>query len=155
MPHTTKVIEARPRRLRRPPEAAPPVDPRRDSWAGLSADLIDRFVDVMESEYGLSRGARRCYRSELAALDDWMQRTHGRTLAGARRRELLEYMCAQFRAGLRAREFERLLMCLQHFFRHLKTAGYRMDNAAARLCSVLSNDVRGKPPRQMALCRAG
>jgi len=155
MTTTRKVIEANPRRLRRPQEPPPSVDPRRDPWAGLSADVIARFVDVMEGEYGLSRGVRRCYRSELAALDDWMQRRHRRTLATARRIELLEYMNAQFGAGLRTREFERLLMCLQHFFRHLRDFGYRADNAAERLCALLRADFRRKPARSVMLCQAG
>jgi len=152
---TLNVFEAGPRRLRRPADPPPPVSRRRDAWAELSSDVIARFVEVMETEYGLSRGARRGYRIELAALDDWMRRRHGRTLAGARRIDLLGYLRARFAAGMRMREFERLLMCLQHFYRHLKEGGYRADNAAARLCVIMGRSVRGVAPRRVLLRCAG
>jgi site-specific recombinase XerD len=112
---------------------------RIDAWADLSTDVIARFIDVMEVEYELSRAARHGYRKELAALDDWMRRMRGRALPAARCDDLWTYLHARLAGGARPREFERLLMCLQHFYRHLKESGYRGDNPAAQLCDILAS----------------
>ena len=127
----------------------------RDAWVGFSADVIARFIDVMEVEYELSRAVRHGYRRELEALDDWMRQRCGRTLAAARRGDLRVYLRTQLAARERTREFERLLMCLQHFYRHLKESGFRDDNAASRLCSILGSTTFTASSGHGVLRRAG
>lgn len=113
--------------------AAAPFGRSFDAWIGLSRDLIERFIEVTCLQRSLSRSARRGYRSDLVALDNWMQRTRGRTLIGARSGELRVYLDERIEAGIEARLLRRLLTSLHRFYKHLHETGCRSDNPAARL----------------------
>jgi len=104
-----------------------------DAWIGSSRDLIERFVEVTCLQKSLSRSARRGYRSDLVALDNWMQRTRERTLVGARSSELRTYVDERTDVGIELRLLRRLLTSLNHFYRHLHETGCRDDNPAKRL----------------------
>lgn len=110
-----------------------PFGRSQDSWYGLSRDLIDRFVDVQVLRHAMPRSLRRGCRSDLVALDNWMQRTRARTLVGARSSELRTYIDERVAAGADARLVQRLLENLRQFYRHVCETGCRNDNPARRL----------------------
>lgn len=107
--------------------------PLADNWLGLSADLIDRFVEVTSVQRELSRSARRGYRADLSALDQWMQCVTGHTLVTARTAELWAYFRERVCADLEPRLLDRLLASMREFYAFAQQGGCRDDDPAARL----------------------
>lgn len=104
-----------------------------DSWMGLSADLIERFLDVAVLERQLSRTARRGCLSDLRTVDDWMRRATGHTLVAARTEDLWACFRRQIADGIEARLLDRLLANMRGFYAYLQATGCREDDPAAAL----------------------
>lgn len=87
-----------------------------DGDSGASRDLIDRFIDVLWIEDGLSRLTLAAYRRDLALLAGWMAADSGRALDAARESDLLAYAAARH-AESRATTSNRRLTVFKRFFR--------------------------------------
>jgi integrase/recombinase XerD len=85
---------------------------------GEESALLDRFLDALWSEHGLSRNTLAAYRADLAALAVWLQAS-GSSLQRAQRGQLLDYLAARIRLGARPRSSARLLTSLRRFYRWL------------------------------------
>ncbi|WP_281242454.1 site-specific tyrosine recombinase XerD [Solimonas aquatica] len=90
---------------------------------------IERFIDRLWLERGLSRNTQASYRSDLKLLARWL---HGRSasLAEASEADLRGYLAAQAR---QPRSQARLLSALRQFYRHLHADRQREDDPSARL----------------------
>jgi integrase/recombinase XerD len=80
--------------------------------------LLDRFLDALWTEHGLSRNTLSAYRGDLAALAIWLQ-AGGASLRQAERGQLLDYLAARIRLGVKPRSSARLLTSLRRFYRWL------------------------------------
>jgi integrase/recombinase XerD len=87
------------------------TDVRRHSQA-----LIDRFVDALWIEDGLSNNTLAAYRRDLALLADWLA-AEGRALDACRESDLMAYAAARH-AGTRATSANRRLTVFKRFFRY-------------------------------------
>lgn len=93
------------------------------------ADLIDRFLDALWTEHGLSRNTLGAYRADLAGLAAW---SGGAGLAFLGRARLLDYL-AQRNRVLKARSSARLLSTLRRFYRYLAREGMIEEDPSARI----------------------
>ncbi len=80
--------------------------------------LLDRFLDALWTEHGLSRNTLSAYRSDLAALSIWLQ-GGGSSLMHAERGQLLDFLAARIRQGIKPRSSARLLTSLRRLYRWL------------------------------------
>jgi integrase/recombinase XerD len=87
------------------------VNARADSQAS-----IDRFVDALWIEDGLSANTLAAYRRDLALYGDWLARTHERALDSTREADLLAYSVARH-AGSKASSSNRRLTVFKRYFR--------------------------------------
>jgi integrase/recombinase XerD len=80
--------------------------------------LLDRFLDSLWTEHGLSRNTLSAYRADLAALSIWLQAS-GSSLKQAQRGQLLDYLAARIHLGVKPRSSARLLTSLRRLYRWL------------------------------------
>ena len=66
-----------------------------------SQGSIDRFIDAVWIEDGLSANTLAAYRRDLSLYGDWLARTHERELDSTREADLLAYSVARH-AGSKA-----------------------------------------------------
>jgi len=81
-----------------------------------SAPHIDRFIDALWIEDGLSAQTLAAYRRDLTLFAKWLQAQHGRDLTAARESDLLAYM-AERHAATRATTANRRLSVFKRFSR--------------------------------------
>jgi integrase/recombinase XerD len=89
-----------------------------DRLPAAESALLDRFLDALWTEHGLSRNTLSAYRSDLAALAIWLN-GGGTSLRGAARGQLLDYLAARIRLGVKPRSSARLLTSLRRLYRWL------------------------------------
>ncbi|MBO3274881.1 site-specific tyrosine recombinase XerD [Pseudomonas schmalbachii] len=83
----------------------------------LPLPLIDRFLDALWLEKGLSEHTRAAYGSDLALFNGWLA-THGITLEQAGREIITDHLAWRVAEGYRARSTARFLSALRGFFRY-------------------------------------
>jgi integrase/recombinase XerD len=81
-----------------------------------NADLIQRFIDALWIEDGLSAQTLAAYRRDLQLLAQWLHAQDGRPLHAARESDLLAYM-AERHEGTRATTANRRLSTFRRFWR--------------------------------------
>ncbi|TBU80746.1 site-specific tyrosine recombinase XerD [Pseudomonas daroniae] len=84
--------------------------------------LIERFIEALWLEKGLSVHTRAAYRSDLALLNGWLQ---GRSveLQSAGREVLLDHLAWRMNEGYKARSTARLISGMRGFYRFLLREG--------------------------------
>jgi integrase/recombinase XerD len=90
---------------------------------------IERFVDALWLEDGLSRNTLDAYRSDLEGLRGWLKRA----LAGATRDDLKKYLADCVARGARPRTTGRLLSSLRRFYQYLLREGVIATDPTALL----------------------
>ena len=88
----------------------------------LDDPLIDRFLDALWLEKGLSDNTRDAYRSDLALFNAWLDE-RGVRLAGAGREMILDHLAWRLASNYKARSTARLLSGLRGFYRFLLREG--------------------------------
>jgi integrase/recombinase XerD len=88
----------------------------------LDHHLIDRFLDALWLEKGLSPHTRAAYRSDLGHFHAWLQERGGE-LQHAGREIILDHLAWRLQQGYKARSTARLLSGLRGFYRHLLRDG--------------------------------
>ena len=94
--------------------------------------ILERFLDGLWMERGLSDNTLAAYRSDLQGLARWLA-GRGGTLADAERGDLLEYLAQRSQGGSKPRTGARLLSTFRRFYRYLVREGLRKDDPSARL----------------------
>jgi integrase/recombinase XerD len=100
--------------------------------AQTEQERIDRFLDGLWLEHGLSDATLSAYRSDLEAFARWLA-ARGEALLSTRRDCLLEYLAQRVRAGARPRTTARLLSSLRRFYRWQVREGRLSEDLSARV----------------------
>lgn len=79
-------------------------------------DAIERFLDGVWAESGLSRQTLAAYRADLLAFARWLDQRH-QALVDAGREDVLAYLAARVGDGLKPRSTARLVSTLRRFYR--------------------------------------
>lgn len=98
------------------------------------AALLERFLDVLWLERGLTPNTLAAYRSDLEHFARWLGRQGGGLLV-AQREALLKYLQERSIEGARPRSTARLLSSLRRFYRYLVRERLREDDPSARIDS--------------------
>jgi len=93
---------------------------------------IDRFLDAVWMERGLSPNTLAAYRADLTALERWLDQ-HESDLTAAKRGDLLSFMAWRVQAGARPRSTARQLSSFRRFYRHLVREGVLRDDPTAQI----------------------
>ncbi|WP_300653754.1 site-specific integrase, partial [Pseudomonas sp.] len=80
--------------------------------------LIDRFLEALWLEKGLSVHTRAAYRSDLALFHGWLQ-ARDLELASAGRELILDHLAWRLSEGYKARSTARLISGLRGLYRFL------------------------------------
>ncbi len=80
--------------------------------------LIDRFLDALWLEKGLSDNTRNAYRSDLALFNGWLQE-RGITLLSAGRELILDHLAWRLEQSYKPRSTARFLSGARGFYRYL------------------------------------
>jgi integrase/recombinase XerD len=103
-----------------------------DSIDPASRQDIERFLDKLWMERGLSENTLAAYRNDLNGFACWLT-DRQRSLVAARRQDLLDYLAERVDAGVKPRTTARLLSSLRRFYRHLIREGRLTDDPSARI----------------------
>lgn len=94
--------------------------------------LIERFLDALWLERGLSENTLAAYRSDLQGLALWLE-AQELDLLGAARHDLLHYLQQRVEQGASPRSSARLLSSLRRFYRHQLRERLLDDDPSARI----------------------
>ncbi|MDG1943460.1 MAG: site-specific tyrosine recombinase XerD [Halioglobus sp.] len=94
----------------------------------MSADLhkhpeIERYIDAMWMEKGLSENTLISYRRDLKQFNDWLVTAKCTAIISASRSNLQGYLGARLEQGLSARSSARFLSCARGFYHYLLREG--------------------------------
>ena len=90
-------------------------------------DQLDRFIDALWLESGLSNNTLEAYRRDLSGFCRWLEDTAGSKLISARRSDIQAYLGARVQQGASPRTTARLLSSLRRFYRFTVREGLRID----------------------------
>ena len=88
-----------------------------------SQPLIERHLDALWVEKGLSDNTLAAYRRDLTALAGWLQSQPAGDLRRARRADIQGWLGVLLQRGRSPRSVARSLSCLRGFYRHLLRDG--------------------------------
>ena len=97
-----------------------------------TASVIDRFLDAVWMERGLSPNTLSAYRADLAGLDRWL-RERGSQISTATRTDLLAFMAWRVEAGARPRSTARQLSSFRRFYRYLLRENALKEDPTAQI----------------------
>jgi integrase/recombinase XerD len=95
---------------------------------------VDRFLDALWMEHGLSQNTLAAYRCDLKGLAGWLV-TRSRSLEEADQADLLSYIAERHRQGHKARSSARLLSSMRRFYRYLIREGHCETDPTAKIDS--------------------
>ncbi len=93
---------------------------------------IDRFLDAVWMERGLSPNTLSAYRADLTALQRWLEQ-RGTDLLVARRADVLGFMASRMEGGARPRSTARQLSSFRRFFRYMVREGVVREDPTAQI----------------------
>lgn len=94
--------------------------------------LIERFLDALWLERGLSENTLTAYRSDLMGLAKWLNQ-QGSDLNGAQRQLLLDYLQRRVEQGSKRRTSARLLSSMRRFYQYLVREEVVQEDPTARI----------------------
>src|SRR5208337_5044211 len=104
-----------------------------ESAAREPADpALQRFLDAVWMQRGLSANTLAAYRADLTALARWLEERDS-ALLKATRIELLGFIAARVEAGARPRSTARQLSSFRRFFRFLVREGLVREDPTAQI----------------------
>ena len=84
---------------------------------------IERYIDAMWMEKGLSNNTLSSYRRDLRQFNEWLLKRDGSTITQATRSTLQAYLGARLQQGQSPRSSARFLSCVRGFFHYLLREG--------------------------------
>jgi integrase/recombinase XerD len=93
---------------------------------------IDRFLDAVWMERGLSPNTLAAYRADLTSLERWLDEREVH-LEQAQRGDILSFMASRVQGGARPRSTARQLSSFRRFFRHLVREGVLREDPTAQI----------------------
>ena len=109
-----------------------PVQGRIRHEPGQNPPEIERFLDAMWSERGLSENTLAAYRADLSGLARWLE-SQSVDLTEARREHLLAFLAWRVQQGARPRSTARQLSSIRRFFRHMLREGRIHEDPTTRI----------------------
>ena len=94
--------------------------------------LLERFLDALWLERGLSENTLSAYRSDLQGLSQWLQRQQ-LDLVSADRADLLGYLQRRVEEGAKPRSSARLLSSIRRFYRYLVRERLVSEDPSSRI----------------------
>ncbi|MFA7620160.1 MAG: site-specific tyrosine recombinase XerD [Thiohalomonadaceae bacterium] len=94
--------------------------------------MLERFLDALWMERGLSENTLAAYRRDLEGLGQWLA-ARGDSLGAASRSLLLDYLQARNAQGVKPRTAARFRSTLRRFYRYLVREKLREDDPSARI----------------------
>lgn len=94
--------------------------------------LINRFLDALWMERGLSKNTLAAYRSDLKKLAAWLL-LNERTLMTAERSDLLTYLAYCVTKGMHTRSSARILSSMRQLYQYLLREGELSEDPSARI----------------------
>jgi integrase/recombinase XerD len=111
---------------------------RNSAAASASGSVIDRFLDAVWMERGLSPNTLSAYRADLAGLERWLV-ARGTQISSATRPDLLAFLAWRVEQGARPRSSARQLSSFRRFYRYL----------------IRENAIKEDPTAQIAMPKIG
>ena len=93
---------------------------------------IDRFLDAVWMERGLSPNTLAAYRADLTALERWLDERE-QSLMTAQRGDVLAFMASRVQAGARPRSTARQLSSFRRFYRYQLREGQLREDPTAQI----------------------
>jgi integrase/recombinase XerD len=93
---------------------------------------LQRFLDAVWMERGLSANTLAAYRADLTALGRWLE-GHDSALLKATRTDLLGFIAARVEGGSRPRSTARQLSSFRRFFRYVIREGLMTEDPTAQI----------------------
>ena len=84
---------------------------------------IERYIDAMWMEKGLSDNTLSSYSRDLRQFNNWLMNERRSTVMGADRSDLQRYLGVRLQQGLSPRSTARFLSCVRGFYRFLLREG--------------------------------
>ena len=84
---------------------------------------IERYIDAMWMEKGLSNNTLSSYRRDLRQFNEWLLKREGSTITQATRSTLQAYLGARLQQGQSPRSSARFLSCARGFYHYLLREG--------------------------------
>lgn len=81
-------------------------------------EIVERFLNVLWMERGISDNTRAAYRRDLKGFAGWLVRASGKDLWAANESEILGYLAQRARDGNKARSAARLLSTLRRLYQY-------------------------------------
>ncbi len=103
---------------------------------------IDRFLDALWMERGLSKNTLAAYRQDLTGLSLWLSnegpgkgldKENSSGLLAAQRENLLAYLASRVESGSKPRSTARLLSSLRRFYQHALREGWTQVDPSDRI----------------------
>ena len=110
------------------------AEKKHEIYAGqeVPEKTIDRFLDAIWMERGLSANTLAAYRADVLCLSRWLEE-QGVTLSAAKRSDLLAFLAWRAESGARPRSTARQLSSFRRFFRYLVREGEIDEDPTARI----------------------
>ena len=105
---------------------------QRGGSAAPGPGAIDRFLDAVWMERGLSPNTLAAYRADLTALERWLD-SHDAELTRAKRGDLLSFMASRIEAGARPRSTARQLSSFRRVYRYRVREGALREDPTAQI----------------------
>lgn len=124
------MAQRRPRSTKQPHTERRGRPRTRDLPSDADSERIERFVDSLWSEHGLSSATLSAYRSDLEGAAAYLN-AQGEALDRASRANLLGFLAERVSQGAKPRTTARLLSSLRRFYRWQIRQGVRDDDPSA------------------------
>ena len=100
--------------------------------------IIEKFLDALWLEKGLSQNTLESYRRDLEAFNHWLSK---RDLITVKRQHLTQYLADRLGRGIKARSTARALSCLRGLYRYLLRENVISEDPTLRI----ENPKLGRP----------
>ncbi len=104
----------------------------RSTHKSASAELIDKFLDAIWMERGLSTNTLGAYRADLMTLSRGLAEKDI-NIEDAEKADLLEFIAKRVESGAKPRSTARQLSSFRRFFRYIMREGMRADDPTAEI----------------------
>tara|TARA_B100000029_G_scaffold469845_1_gene508103 strand:+ start:17570 stop:18547 length:978 start_codon:yes stop_codon:yes gene_type:complete len=103
-----------------------------EDLAADSGRAVERFLDAIWAERGLSRNTLKAYRTDLSGLSKYLI-VRNMSLVEATRAEILEYIAMRVDEGTKSRSTARQLSSFRRFFSYLLLQGLITDDPTSQI----------------------